>query len=87
MSEFKIGDRVICTEQHEGNHSIVGEAGEIIENYCRDVWKVRFDKEIGGHGYGGRNWNIHESKLRIVASGAGGKFKVGDIVKYVDENK
>lgn len=69
MSEtkFKVGDRVRCTESHDGNTHIVGKTGTV-RTTNSSSYGVEFDEKINGHDlYGdckdGCGWFIPETKL------------------------
>lgn len=87
MSKFKTGDRVICLESY-GNSKIIGKTGTIkrAHDKFRGIYTVEFDENIGGHSDGnskdGHAWNVPESILQLAA---GGKFKVGDIVRAIKD--
>ena len=60
MIAYQIGDRVLCTEKHDGNMNIVNEVGTII---CEERsglsgkivrYGVEFDNYIAAHDCGGR---------------------------------
>jgi hypothetical protein len=78
--EFKIGQRVICTESHDDNFDIINRTGKIIAHISKTLYGVEFDKEIEqGHDCGeididtdtivrgkyGYCWNIRERKLKL----------------------
>jgi AAA+ superfamily predicted ATPase len=63
--EFKIGDRVRCIRDFDGNLAIVGKFGSIVYAAGNRFFKIKFDEHINGHdcggGYGvehGFGWNF-----------------------------
>ena len=75
--KFKIGDRVICIDEYDGNDLIKGEKGIIksLGSGCfgseKNSYLVEFDNSVSGHyGHGGHYidghcWYIAESILRL----------------------
>lgn len=74
MPKFKVGDRVKCIAEHDGNRHIVGQEGTVRNAASSiDMIAVEFDKYVCGHdlqsgchckyGYG---WNINADKLELI---------------------
>lgn len=60
MGEFKIGDRVRCLEDDEGNAAIIDEVGTVIHQLEPGVVGVEFDVEFpDGHDCNGHAENYH----------------------------
>lgn len=49
MPKFKVGDRVKCIAEHDGNEAIVGQKGTV--RYAGDfgIISVEFDNDVHGH--------------------------------------
>jgi hypothetical protein len=77
--KFKVGQRVKCIAEHDGNIDIIGKTGKIICHIDENLYGIEFDKEIEhGHncrdidvdtmkevyGKDGHCWNIRAKKLR-----------------------
>lgn len=73
MPKFKVGDRVKCIAEHDGNEAIVGQKGTI--RYVGDfgIISVEFDNDVHGHALQapyhceqGHGWNIDAYKLELI---------------------
>lgn len=50
--KFKVGDRVTCIKDFDGNSSITGESGKVIkskEGFFNSLYCIEFDNDIKGH--------------------------------------
>lgn len=62
--EFRIGDRVICIGDADGNPMVNGAIGTVIGFWSSDICSVEYDEDIGGHSLGGKcedgyGWNTN----------------------------
>lgn len=73
MPKFKVGDRVKCIAEHDGNGAIVGQKGTV--RYVGDfgIISVEFDNDVHGHTLQapyhceqGHGWNIDAYKLKLI---------------------
>lgn len=73
MPKFKVGDRVKCIAEHDGNGAIVGQKGTV--RYVGDfgIISVEFDNDVHGHALQapyhceqGHGWNIAAYKLKLI---------------------
>ena len=73
MPKFKVGDRVKCIAEHDGNGAIVGQKGTV--RYVGDfgIISVEFDNDIHGHTLHapyhceqGHGWYIDAYKLKLI---------------------
>lgn len=74
MPKFKVGDRVKCIAEHDGNRHIVGQEGTVRRvGDILGIASVEFDNYVCGHdlqsgchckyGYG---WNVAPEKLELI---------------------
>lgn len=73
-TDFKEGDRVVGTKPYDGNDSIVGKEGTIVEEYNR-MFRVKFDSPIYGNAV---SWWCPASVLKKVINSM-------DLSKIVEE--
>jgi len=71
MSKFKVGDRVVCTGEHDSNKRIVNQAGTIKEIGGYLIGVV-FDEDVNGHSCGGKckygyGWYVPEHLLKPIS--------------------
>lgn len=73
MPKFKVGDRVKCIAEQDGNEAIVGQKGTV--RYVGDfgIISVEFDNYVHGHSLQnpyrcehGHGWNIDADKLELI---------------------
>lgn len=73
MPKFKVGDRVKCIAEQDGNEAIVGQKGTV--RYVGDfgIISVEFDNYVYGHSLQnpyrcerGHGWNIDADKLELI---------------------
>lgn len=74
MPKFKVGDRVRCIAEHDGNAAIVGQKGTV--RYIGNTFgiiSVEFDNDVHGHALQapyrckcGHGWNINACKLELI---------------------
>lgn len=66
---FKVGDRVCCIEEHEGNTHIIGQVGTVRAPVpAFHELAIEFDNDVQGHTLGhkcpaGHGWSIPPEKL------------------------
>jgi len=71
MSKFKVGDRVVCTGEHDSNKRIVNQTGTIKEIGGYLIGVV-FDEDVNGHSCGdkckyGYGWYVPERLLKPIS--------------------
>ena len=74
MPKFKVGDKVKCIAEHDGNRHIVGQEGTV--RWVGDILgivAVEFDNDVHGHALQhpyrcaeGHGWNINAYKLELI---------------------
>ena len=71
MPKFKVGDRVKCIAEHDGNRYIVGQEGTV-RDVCGTV-SVEFDNDVHGHTLElpyrcakGHGWHVAAEKLKLI---------------------
>lgn len=88
VGNFKIGDRVRCIKEFEGNDNIVDKEGvvKVLKPTQSGCIGVEFDEEIDGHDLQGyakdrRGWWLPPDHLLRLEEDGDQDFAVGDIVK------
>ena len=74
MPKFKVGDRVKCIAEHDGNRRIVGQKGTVRSvTSSIDIVAVEFDNYVDGHCLltphrckSGHGWNVAAEKLELI---------------------
>lgn len=76
MPKFKVGDRVKCIAEHDGNRHIVGQKGTVrYVGTTFNIISVEFDNDVHGHALQeqepyrckyGHGWNIDADKLELI---------------------
>ena len=96
MAKFKVGDKVKCIAEHDGNKEIVGKVGTVCTSYD-DLYGVVFDEDVSGHSLMGKctygyGWNIDVQKLELVTTTNTSKAKIimftqgtSVIAKYIND--
>lgn len=74
MPKFKVGDRVKCIAEYDGNEAIVGQKGTVrYVGTTLNIISVEFDNDVHGHALQepyrckcGHGWNIDADKLELI---------------------